>query len=195
MKELTQQQIDHVLDLVANNEKVAAVKFVVEQSQIGLKEAKDWVELLMEQPDAALYSMNLTPFASDPSKRKMSSIQTHYSSRQVFIKYDNGENVEIDEFHPEWNAAMSMFGRSKTYSTKDEFLDAMQQASDEMLKQTPSSNLNSAPLHHPPQEHSNVRATRSSGVEDLSEKNNYTNLIILLAGVLLAVAIASYLLQ
>jgi ribosomal protein L7/L12 len=35
-----------VLELIAKNQKIEAIKFVREQTQMGLKEAKDYVERL-----------------------------------------------------------------------------------------------------------------------------------------------------
>ena len=197
MKALSEQHIDHVLSLLKQNKKLEAVKFVVEQSNLGLKEAKDWVELLMDNPDAAPYSANLTPFTQNSTPRKMTTVQNHYSSKQVFIKYNNGDKVEIDEQHPEWIAAMKMFGRGTIYNTKHDYLQAMQQASDEMFNQadhTHSDLKHSNPVHKVSQNLTS-NSVSSLGVEDLSKKKNTTNLVALLAAILFIIVMIAYFIQ
>ena len=201
MNQLTDEHIDHVLDLVAQNRKLEAVKFVVEHSNLGLKEAKDFVELISEDPDVKPYSMNLAPFSNDNSSKKMSTIQVNYATDQVFVRYENGEKIEIDERHSAWNEAMQVFGRGVIYKTKSEYLEFMRRQRDELDSisngSTPhQSPTNPAPSAYVPKSHAlqNKNQRQSNGVEDLTARKSPTHLIILLIVVLLAVALVAYLL-
>ena len=206
MSRLSIEQIDKVLNLIEENRSVEAVKFLVDSTDYSLREAKELVDHLTENPNADPQLMNIShsrhklhhlenEFTQTTETRSMSSIMTHYSTRQVFIKYDNGDKVEIDEFHPAWHQAMQKFGRGTLYTTKHDFLEAMQSHSDEFSNYESTLNtphqMNNDHLRMNP----HASSQSSQGVEDLTQKSGIPKLMILLIVVLLGVAIVSYILQ
>lgn len=58
----TPQPIQHheVLSLIQQGRKIEAIKLVMDQSHLGLKDAKDFVEELAENPDLTFSTLNLT---------------------------------------------------------------------------------------------------------------------------------------
>lgn len=208
MSQISIEQIDKVLNLIEENKSVEAVKFLLENTDYSLREAKELVDHLVENPNADPNLMNIShnrnkfnvdqesEFENHVDTTTMSSIITHYSTHQVFIKYDNGMKVEIDEFHPLWQQAMQKFGRGGHYSSKHDFLNAMQSQHDEFSKydaitrapqsfNDQSKDHTHTPAHHTPK-----------GVEDLSHTSGIpSKLMIILILVLLGVATVSYILQ
>lgn len=208
MSQISIEQIDKILNLIEADKSVEAVKFLVENTDYSLREAKALVDHLVENPNADPNLMNIShnrnkfnadqeiEFENHFDTTTMSSIITHYSTEQVIIKYDNGMKVEIDEFHPLWQQTMQKFGRGKHYSSKLDFLNAMQSQHDEFSKYDASTR---APQPYDDQSKENTHILHhhdSKGVEDLSHKSGIpTKLMIVLILILLGVAIVSYTLQ
>lgn len=181
--------IEPVLNLLQQNKKVDAVKYVVEHSSLGLKEAKDWVELLMDDPQQALQVTQDFENTNYSHKAESStSIRIDHDKQKVYLIDSNGNKTEIDEFHPQWQQAMQNFGRGTIYSNKHDFISAMDKNMQEIKNLMPTLDENhpdhsfqfstkeskysfSAPTHSL-QEHDSVAPSQVVGIEDLSQNKN-----------------------
>lgn len=126
MPQFTQNQRQEIFILLQQNRKVEAVKWVMEHSNLGLKESKDWIEQIIKNPnfndadfeaDEILYPVNNSIYKA---------LQSQYDTGEIYIVYQNGRKELIDEDHPEWNAIMDQFAQGEHFETADDFLDAME---------------------------------------------------------------------
>lgn len=180
----TSQTIQHheILSLIQQGRKIEAIKLVMDQSHLGLKDAKDFVEELAENPDS-----NILDFESDQdfyqrSHPQYKSIQTNYSTGEIFILYQDGRKERIDEHHSDWDDIMDQFGGGASYDSATDYLTAMQTRTQ---KTTTDATL-----------HAHTRPSASTsplvGIEDQSKKKRSPLFIIV---IVIIIAFILYLLS
>ena len=133
MPQFNPQQRQEIFSLLQQNRKVEAVKWVMEHSTLGLKESKDWVEQLIENPnfdDANLDSDHLDSgdldFEADETLYPVNSniykaLQSQYDTGDIYIFYQDGRKALIDEDHPEWNDVMDQFALGEHFEPADAY--------------------------------------------------------------------------
>lgn len=180
----TPRPIQHheILSLIHQGRKIEAIKLVMDQSHLGLKDAKDFVEELAENPDS-----NILDFESDQdfyqrSHPQYKSIQTNYSTGEIFILYHDGRKEPIDQNHPDWYNIMNQFAGGESYHSATDYLSAMQTR----IQQKSSASTD--------QPHTRPVASESPtvGIEDQSKKKRSPLFIII---VLIIIALMFYLLS
>ena len=128
MKPLDPNIIEQMRELLRQNRKMEAIKLIMDNSHFGLKESKDWVESFMEDPEQALeFYQNRHTQHQSHQHSSTTSIRLDHGTNQVFLIDEKGEKTEIDEFHPRWSEAMQNFGRGKSFATKQDFMQAIDQ--------------------------------------------------------------------
>ncbi|MCX5469600.1 50S ribosomal protein L7/L12 [Acinetobacter nematophilus] len=167
--------------LIQQGRKIEAIKIVMDQSQLGLKDAKDLVEELERNPhlDFQHFQSDQDFYQSAHSHYK--SIQTNYSTGEIFILYQDGRKERIDEHHPDWDDIMDQFG-GESYDSATDYLTAMQTR---MQQNTPDSTR-----------HAHTRPSASAspmvGIEDQSKKKRSSLFIF---AVVIIIALILYLLS
>ena len=199
MPQFNPQQRQEIFSLLQQNRKVEAVKWVMEHSTLGLKESKDWVEQLIENPnfdDANLDNDHLDSgdldFEADETLYPVNSniykaLQSQYDTGEIYIFYQDGRKALIDEDHPEWNAIMDQFAHGEHFETADDFLDAMEVRNEEIFHRD-YQNESSNPFQSQ-QSFSRPSSTQTQpvGIEDQSKKNGLSRLVMMIVIVIIAV--------
>ncbi|SPL69629.1 hypothetical protein [Acinetobacter stercoris] len=139
MNKISDQAINETLNLIRQNRKIEAIKFLMEHSNLGLKESKDFVDALQANPELKqiksdkhqsvshhLYQDNIDTY------RK---IRINLTTQDVWIIDHEGQKILIDEHHPLWNAALTKFG-GKVYPTKSEYLETIRNKNTELDQQS-----------------------------------------------------------
>ena len=197
MPQFSPQQRQEIFSLLQQNRKVEAVKWVKEHSNLGLKESKDWIEQLIENPNFDdsdshhLDSGNLD-FEPDETLYPLHSstykaLQSQYDTGEIYIFYQDGRKELIDEDHPEWDAIMDQFAHGEHFETADEFLDAMEVRNEEIFHRDYQSDTTNTSQNQHSYSRPMSTQTQPVGIEDQSKKNGLSRLVIIIVIVIVAV--------
>lgn len=189
----TQSQRQEIFSLLQQNRKVEAVKWVKEHSNLGLKESKDWIEQLIENPSFDdTYAQDSEDGAQEVFYPKDTSIykalEAHYDVGEIYILYQDGRRELIDEDYPEWNTIMDQFAQGEHFETDYDFLDAMEIRDERDFHHEQQSD-NSQTTFQSQHSFSRPMSTQSQpvGIEDQSKKNGLSRLVMIIVIVIVAV--------
>lgn len=196
MKDLNEQHLVEVLQLIQQNRKIEAIKRLIDTTNMGLKEAKDFVDELVEKSD--LESIDLSIFNQSSQNQfssmdydhekqnSFSKIQINHVTQDVNIITKDGNKFFIDESHPLWAEAMQFF-TGKMFATKQDYIDSMRQKSDEWISK-PNSKV--YPENHP-HSSSAFHHTNPSTMQGIEKNKPIFSLITIIVIILIiAVGIA-----
>ncbi|MDQ8942509.1 hypothetical protein [Acinetobacter soli] len=114
---LNETQLDELIGLIENGDKIKAIKYLVDHGGYSLQDAKQAVDLIEQDPDQMDDWLEPNPpLASSPLSYER--IQVDYAKRTMHVIDSNGQKQRIDEQHPHWNQIMQQFYR-RTYPSLD----------------------------------------------------------------------------
>lgn len=186
---LNDTQLDELLKLIENGDKIKVIKYLVEHGGYSLKQAKQAVDLI--EQDSGHIDLWLEPDLPSPSSTlAYQRIQIDYGKRMMYVIYANGQQEQIDEHHPHWDQIMQQF-YSRTYPTLEAcFIDLIKRR-DEMQD---SSTLPLPPSNNSSR-HRNTFTSRPKmpsemhGIEDQTKTRDFSKLILLFCIGLVMIAI------
>jgi len=170
-----------ILSLIQQNRKIEAIKLVMENSNLGLKDAKDFVEQLTENPNLAINQFQFDEDFYDSQHPRYKTIQSNFETGEIYVLYQDHQKVLIDEHHPDWDEIMRHFTQGETYDSAAAYIAAMKaKARDSAVNST--HNVQSIPRP------SSV-TTQPVGIEDQTKKKG---LPIVMLVVIAIVAVIAY---
>ncbi|RZG75423.1 hypothetical protein [Acinetobacter sp. WCHAc060025] len=197
MPQFSPQQRQEIFSLLQQNRKVEAVKWVKEHSDLGLKESKDWVEQLIENPnfdDSDSYHLDSGNLDFEPDETlyplhssTYKALQSQYDTGEIYIFYQDGRKELIDEDHPEWDAIMDQFAHGEHFETADEFLDAMEVRNEEIFHRDYQSDTTNTSQNQHSYSRPTSTQTQPVGIEDQSKKSGLSRLVMIIVIVIIAV--------
>ncbi|WP_353161128.1 ribosomal protein L7/L12 [Acinetobacter guillouiae] len=170
-----------ILALIQQNRKIEAIKLVMENSNLGLKDAKDFVEQLTENPNLAINQFQFDDDFYDSQHPRYKAIQSNFETGEIYVLDQDHQKVLIDEHHPDWDEIMRHFSQGETYDSAAAYIAAMKaKARDSAVNST--HNIQSIPRP------SSV-TTQPVGIEDQTKKKG---LPIVMLVVIAIVAVIAY---
>ena len=189
MTQLSAQQHAEVLRLINNNEKIPAIKLVIELAGLDLVSAKQYIEALMLDPQLKLEDFQPDPTKAEALKTINYSIQISTSigasSMQMF---ENGKKVDYAEGSPNWLKIMRAVCADSSISTNAEYAHYLKVREALMNGTPPPQDLNNPSK----QKHSAVGST-TQGIEDLTVNKKGKMLYIVILLVIIIVGISAFL--
>ncbi len=179
MSLFTPSQQQEILLLLQQNRKVEAVKWVMEHSNLGLKESKDFIDQVIETQSFDDLRMADDEVFYANNNHIYKAIQFNLDTDEIYILYHDGRKELIDEDYPEWNDIMNEFGQGQHYETADEFLDAMDEKN-HAIYQNPQRNAQQRP---------SASFTQPIGIEDQTKKNGLSRVVMIIIAIIIAVII------
>ena len=170
MLQFTDDQKHEILSLIQQNRKVEAVKLVRESANLGLYDAKSFVDSLMESPEI------LNDFIHN-IQRESQSVDYNFSTRKIKFTDKDGKTVEIDDQHPEWQNIQKQF--NVDLSQPDSLQNLIQQFSQNHTEnriQTSEHQSNNFQ-----QIQTNTSPISNAGIEDLSKKEHFGRVMLIIA--------------
>lgn len=170
-----------ILALIQQNRKIEAIKLVMENSNLGLKDAKNFVEQLTENPHLTINQFQFDDDFYDNQHPHYKAIQSNFETGEIYVLYQDHQKVLIDEHHPDWDEIMRHFTQGETYDSAAAYIAAMKaKAHDSAVNST--HNIQSIPRP------SSV-TTQPVGIEDQTKKKG---LPIFMLVVIAIVAVIAY---
>ncbi len=182
--EFEEEQFQDIMNLIRQNKKVEAVKYVKDHSNLGLQQAKDLVETFQQHADILQSSTNATDLHEQ--QNSFSKIQINHSTQEVSIITKDGDKFLIDEHHPLWAEAMQFF-TGKMYATKQDYINSLHQKNDEWMNASASKASSENHSHQSSAFHHANRPT-AQGIE--KNKPIFSLITILVIILIIAVGIA-----
>ncbi|WP_151840134.1 hypothetical protein [Acinetobacter soli] len=186
---LNETQLDELIGLIENGDKIKAIKYLVDHGGYSLQDAKQAVDLIEQDPDHTDTWLE-SDFPPSSSPLSYERIQVDYAKRTMHVVDSNGQKQRIDEQHPHWNQIMQQFYR-RTYPSLDAcFIDLIKRRNEVEGSSSSSSLETDNTSRHP-----NTFASRSimpnqmHGIEDQTKKKDVSKLILLFCIGLIIIAI------
>ncbi|MCB8769679.1 hypothetical protein [Acinetobacter soli] len=184
---LNETQLDELIGLIENGDKIKAIKYLVDHGGYSLQDAKQAVDLIEQDPDHTDTWLE-SDFPPSSSPLSYERIQVDYAKRTIHVIDSNGQKQRIDEKHPHWNQIMQQFYR-RTYPSLDAcFIDLIKRRNE---VEGSSSSLES----HNTSRHPNTFASQPvmpnqmHGIEDQTKKKDVSKLVLLFCIGLIIIAI------
>lgn len=114
---LNETQLDELIGLIENGDKIKAIKYLVDHGGYSLQDAKQAMDLIEQDPDHTDTWLE-SDFPPSSSPLSYERIQVDYAKRTMHVIDSNGQKQRIDEQHPHWNQIMQQFYR-RTYPSLD----------------------------------------------------------------------------
>ncbi len=186
---LNETQLDELIGLIENGDKIKAIKYLVDHGGYSLQDAKQAVDLIEQDPDQMDDWLEPNPpLASSPLSYER--IQVDYAKRTMHVIDSNGQKQRIDEQHPHWNQIMQQFYR-RTYPSLDAcFIDLIKRRN-EVEGSSSSSLLESNNTSRHPNTFASrpVMPNQMHGIEDQTKKKDISKLVLLFCIGLIIIAI------
>lgn len=184
---LNETQLDELIGLIENGDKIKAIKYLVDHGGYSLQDAKQAVDLIEQDPDQMDDWLEPNPpLASSPLSYER--IQVDYAKRTMHVIDSNGQKQRIDEQHPHWNQIMQQFYR-RTYPSLDAcFIDLIKRRNE--VEDSSSSLESNNTSRHPNTFASRpVMPNQMHGIEDQTKKKDVSRLVLLFCIGLIIIAI------
>lgn len=171
---LNETQLDELIELIENGDKIKAIKYLVDHGGYSLQDAKQAVDLIEQDPDQMDDWLEPNPpLASSPLSYER--IQVDYSKRTMHVIDSNGQKQRIDEQHPHWNQIMQQFYR-RTYPSLDAcFIDLIKRRN-EVEGSSSSLESNNTSRHPNTFASRPVMPNQMHGIEDQTKKKTCLSL-------------------
>lgn len=184
---LNETQLDELIGLIENGDKIKAIKYLVDHGGYSLQDAKQAVDLIEQDPDQMDDWLEPNPpLASSPLSYER--IQVDYSKRTMHVIDSNGQKQRIDEQHPHWNQIMQQFYR-RTYPSLDAcFIDLIKRRN-EVEGSSFSLESNNTSRHPNTFASRPVMPNQMHGIEDQTKKKDVSKLVLLFCIGLIIIAI------
>lgn len=188
MYQLNHTQLQTLLDLLEHHQIEQAEQFLIAQLQLDPTTVKNLVRILHESPDA------LQTFKTNPQilsgeipniKNESKSFEFNFSSSTVKMTNQDGKTIEINDQHPDWQEIKKQFQIDLTQP------DALSKFAENFLRgqtQNTSSQVKSSSLDSTSPTYSSIQ---TSGVEDVSQQNKSSSMLLLI-GFLVLIGIAAF---
>lgn len=184
---LNETQLDELIGLIENGDKIKAIKYLVDHGGYSLQDAKQAVDLIEHDPDHTDTWLE-SDFPPSSSPLSYERIQVDYSKRTMHVIDSNGQKQRIDEQHPHWNQIMQQFYR-RTYPSLDAcFIDLIKRRNE--VEGSSSSLESNNTSHHPNTFASRpIMPNQMHGIEDQTKKKDVSKLVLLFCIGLIIIAI------
>lgn len=186
---LNETQLDELIELIENGDKIKAIKYLVDHGGYSLQDAKQAVDLIEQDPDHTDTWLE-SDFPPSSSPLSYERIQVDYAKRTMHVIDSNGQKQQIDEQHPHWNQIMQQFYR-RTYPSLDAcFIDLIKRRN-EVEGSSSSSSLESNNTSRHPNTFASrpVMPNQMHGIEDQTKKKDVSKLVLLFCIGLIIIAI------
>lgn len=186
---LNETQLDELIGLIENGDKIKAIKYLVDHGGYSLQDAKQAVDLIEQDPDHTDTWLE-SDFPPSSSPLSYERIQVDYAKRTMHVIDSNGQKQRIDEQHPHWNQIMQQFYR-RTYPSLDAcFIDLIKRRN-EVEGSSSSSSLESNNTSRHPNTFASrpVMPNQMHGIEDQTKKKDMSKLVLLFCIGLIIIAI------
>ncbi|MGL1831191.1 UNVERIFIED_CONTAM: hypothetical protein GN151_12490 [Acinetobacter sp. HSTU-ASm16] len=186
---LNETQLDELIGLIEDGDKIKAIKYLVDHGGYSLQDAKQAVDLIEQDPDHTDTWLE-SDFPPSSSPLSYERIQVDYAKRTMHVIDSNGQKQRIDEQHPHWNQIMQQFYR-RTYPSLDAcFIDLIKRRN-EVEGPSSSSLLESNNTSRHPNTFASrpVMPNQMHGIEDQTKKKDISKLVLLFCIGLIIIAI------
>ena len=186
---LNETQLDELIGLIEDGDKIKAIKYLVDHGGYSLQDAKQAVDLIEQDPDHTDTWLE-SDFPPSSSPLSYERIQVDYAKRTMHVIDSNGQKQRIDEQHPHWNQIMQQFYR-RTYPSLDAcFIDLIKRRN-EVEGSSSSSSLESNNTSRHPNTFASrpVMPNQMHGIEDQTKKKDMSKLVLLFCIGLIIIAI------
>lgn len=186
---LNETQLDELIGLIENGDKIKAIKYLVDHGGYSLQDAKQAVDLIEKDPDHTDTWLE-SDFPPSSSPLSYERIQVDYAKRTMHVIDSNGQKQRIDEQHPHWNQIMQQFYR-RTYPSLDAcFIDLIKRRN-EVEGSSSSSSLETDNISRHPNTFASrpVMPNQMHGIEDQTKKKDMSKLVLLFCIGLIIIAI------
>ncbi|MCE6007963.1 hypothetical protein ACNJ69_16250 [Acinetobacter soli] len=186
---LNETQLDELIGLIENGDKIKAIKYLVDHGGYSLQDAKQAVDLIEQDPDHTDTWLE-SDFPPSSSPLSYERIQVDYSKRTMHVIDSNGQKQRIDEQHPHWNQIMQQFYR-RTYPSLDAcFIDLIKRRNEVEGSSSSSSLETDNTSRHPNTFASRpIMPNQMHGIEDQTKKKDMSKLVLLFCIGLIIIAI------
>ena len=177
---LNETQLDELIGFIENGEKIKAIKYLIDHGSYSLKQAKQAVDLIEQDPDHMDVWLEPDPHLTS-SSLSYERIQIDYGKRAIFVIDAKGQKQQIDEHHPDWDQIMQQF-YGRTYPSLEAcFIDLIKRRNEiEGSSSSPLLETNNT-IRHPNTFASRpVMPTQMHGIEDQTKKKDFSKLVLLL---------------
>ncbi|KOR15659.1 hypothetical protein ABW55_07675 [Acinetobacter sp. C15] len=184
---LNETQLDELIGLIENGDKIKAIKYLVDHGGYSLQDAKQAMDLIEQDPDHTDTWLE-SDFPPSSSPLSYERIQVDYAKRTMHVIDSNGQKQRIDEQHPHWNQIMQQFYR-RTYPSLDAcFIDLIKrrnevEGSSSLLESNNTSRHPNTFASRP------VMPNQMHGIEDQTKKKDMSKLVLLFCIGLIIIAI------
>ena len=185
---LNETQLDELIGLIEDDDKIKAIKYLVDHGGYSLQDAKQAVDLIEQDPDHTDTWLE-SDFPPSSSPLSYERIQVDYAKRTMHVIDSNGQKQRIDEQHPHWNQIMQQFYR-RTYPSLDAcFIDLIKRRNE--VEGSSSSSLESNNTSRHPNTFASrpVMPNQMHGIEDQTKKKDMSKLVLLFCIGLIIIAI------
>ena len=164
----TEAQKQEILSLAQQNSKIEAIKWVIDHSNLGLKQAKDYVESLLENSSGN--SSHFTFQSSTDSSISSSSIPL----QEIHLLLQQGRKIE----------AIKLVKDSSNIGLKEakEYIESLEESS----RSDPHSNHNH---QHTPRNTATSVESPARGIEDQSKKRKFPILTLFIIALVIVFVI------
>ncbi|MDI3378697.1 hypothetical protein ACSF3O_02875 [Acinetobacter soli] len=184
---LNETQLDELIGLIENGDKIKAIKYLVDHGGYSLQDAKQAVDLIEQDPDHTDTWLE-SDFPPSSSPLSYERIQVDYAKRTMHVIDSNGQKQRIDEQHPHWNQIMQQFYR-RTYPSLDAcFIDLIKRRN-EVEGSSSSLESNNTSRHPNTFASQPVMPNQMHGIEDQTKKKDMSKLVLLFCIGLIIIAI------
>ncbi|WP_288389964.1 hypothetical protein [uncultured Acinetobacter sp.] len=184
---LNETQLDELIGLIENGDKIKAIKYLVDHGGYSLQDAKQAVDLIEQDPDHTDTWLE-SDFPPSSSPLSYERIQVDYAKRTMHVIDSNGQKQRIDEQHPHWNQIMQQFYR-RTYPSLDAcFIDLIKRRN-EVEGSSSSLESNNTSRHPNTFASRPVMPNQMHGIEDQTKKKDVSKLVLLFCIGLIIIAI------
>ncbi|CAG69707.1 MULTISPECIES: hypothetical protein [Acinetobacter] len=186
---LNDTQLDKLLKLIENGEKIKAIKYLVDHGGYSLQDAKQAVDMIEQDSDHIDLWLE-ADLTSPSSSLEYQRVRIDYGKRMMYVINANGQQEQIDEHHPQWDQIMQQF-YSRTYPTLEAcFIDLIKRRDE--VQDSPALPL---PISNNSSGHPNTFTPRPTmpsqmhGIEDQTQKRDFSKFILLFCIGLVMIAI------
>lgn len=184
---LNETQLDELIGLIENGDKIKTIKYLVDHGGYSLQDAKQAVDLIEQDPDHTDTWLE-SDFPPSSSPLSYERIQVDYAKRTMHVIDSNGQKQRIDEQHPHWNQIMQQFYR-RTYPSLDAcFIDLIKRRN-EVEGSSSSLESNNTSRHPNTFASRPVMPNQMHGIEDQTKKKDVSKLVLLFCIGLIIIAI------
>lgn len=184
---LNETQLDELIGLIEDGDKIKAIKYLVDHGGYSLQDAKQAVDLIEQDPDHTDTWLE-SDFPPSSSPLSYERIQVDYAKRTMHVIDSNGQKQRIDEQHPHWNQIMQQFYR-RTYPSLDAcFIDLIKRRN-EVEGSSSSLESNNTSRHPNTFASRPVMPNQIHGIEDQTKKKDISKLVLLFCIGLIIIAI------